>query len=179
MFSTPNLSQEGCLALWAPLFQGYTGRAGSRHFLKIIFLPFFPKPKSKSRRWERQECRAFDGGLPQGTRASVRSGNVVARLQRTGQLRTTWTPASRLDSDPHFISRAGKLSTQTSKGQAIYKRAHSDLKEDLPSSGDGGGRSLITFETKLPAVTNSWNQIYVVRNKMEKCEISCRPVFVD
>lgn len=103
----------------------------------------------------------------------------VARPQRTGQQRVTQTPASRLDSDPHFLSGAGKPSLQTSKGQAIYKRGHSDLKEDLPSSGDGGGRSLITSETKLPAAKNSWNQIYVVRNKMEKCEISCKSVFVD
>ena len=65
--------------------------------------------------------------------------HCVARLQRTGQLRITQTPASRLDSDLHFLSRAGKLSSQTSKGQATYKRGHSDLKEDLPSSGDGVG----------------------------------------
>lgn len=127
----PNLSQEGCLALWAPLFQGYTGRAGSRHFLKIIFLPFFPKPKSKSRPWERQEWGFWWATSPgdQGIREKWK------RCGQTAEDRTAEDHldlASRLDSDPHFISRAGKLSTQTSKGQAIYKRAHSDLKEDLP-----------------------------------------------
>lgn len=65
--------------------------------------------------------------------------HCVARPQRTGQLSITQTPASWLDSDRHFLSRAGKPSPQTSKGQATYKRRHSDLKEDLPSSGDGGG----------------------------------------
>lgn len=51
----------------------------------------------------------------------MRSGSVVAQTAEDRTAEDHLDPASRLDSDPHFISRAGKLSTQTSKGQAIYK----------------------------------------------------------
>lgn len=47
--------------------------------MKIIFLPFFPKPKSKSRPWEGKNAGLLMGDFPRGPGASVRSGNVVAK----------------------------------------------------------------------------------------------------
>ena len=135
MFSTPNLSQECCLAFCASLFQGCIGRAGSRSFLKIILFPFFsesPSPRVYGGKGENAGPLMGDFPRPGGTGAQGlwicekwKRSLCVTRPRRGGLPRIAQTPGSWLDSDCQFPSRAGKQNPQTSKGQAIYKSGHS------------------------------------------------------